>query len=203
MKDLSFPSDAVAALLELALAVAIPFIVYYLAQFVRRYAEEARRRMGETERSLLDRAIEVAVKSVEQKGLAGLISGGEAKKQEAIKIAGQYLEHFGLRLDVGRISDMIEAEVLTQFSHPTAPSLSPGQRAQILDKAVELAVLAAEQSGLTGVIENEGKKKKAYAIQFAERYLREHGFEMELDVVSDMIEAQLIKLLMEARRQVG
>lgn len=203
MGDLEFPTEAVSGLLQLFLAVAIPFVVYYVAQFVRRYVAEARSRMGDTERNLLDRAIEMAVKSVEQQGLAGLIPGGAAKKQAAINIAQQYLDQFGLQLDATRIGDMIEAEVLTQFSQPSAPTLGPAQRAEVLDKAVQLAVLAAEQSGLQGFIENEGKKKKEFAVNFAERYLREHGIAVELDVVGDMIEAQLIKLLMDARQKVG
>ena len=203
MNELTFPSEAVSGLLELALAVAVPFVVYYLVQFVRRYLEMARSKIRDADRGLLDRALEIAVKSAEQKGLAGVIPGGEAKKQEAIKITQQYLEQFGVQVDVGRIADMIEAEVLTQFSHPSSPALAPAQRAGILDKAVELSVLAAEQSGLTGVIQNEGSKKKEYAVNFAERYLKEHGLAVELDVVGDMIEAQLIKFLMQARQRIG
>jgi hypothetical protein len=199
MDDLAFPSEAVSGLLELAVAVAIPFLVFYLVQFVRRYLETAQNRMRETDRDLIDRALQIAVKAAEQKGLAGLIPGGEAKKQEAIRIAQGYLGRFGLQIDMGRISDMIEAEVLTQFSQPSSPALAPAQRAQILDKAVELAVLAAEQSGLAGLIQNEGQKKKEFAVRFAERYLKEHGLKVELDVVADMIEAQLIKFLMQAR----
>jgi len=203
MDNLTFPTEAVSALLELALVVAIPFVVYYLIQFVRRYMDEARGRMRDTERNILDRALEMAVKSVEQQGLTGLIPGGEAKKQAAIKIAQQYLKQFGVQIDVNRVADLIEAEVLEQFSSPTAPTLDPAKRVEVLDRAVELAVLAAEQSGLTGVILNEGKKKKEFAVDFAERYLKEQGIEVELDVVGDMIEAQLIKLLMQARQTAG
>ena len=53
------------------------------------------------------------------------------------------------------------------------------------------------QSANSGM--NEGQRKKEFALRFAERYLKEHGLEVELDVVSDMIEAQLIKFLMQAR----
>ncbi len=196
-------AEVISALLELALVFAIPFVAIYLAKFVRRYLDEARNRMRERERTLLDRAVEVAVKSAEQQGLAGLIPGGAAKKQVAINIAQQYLAEFGLRVDAVRLADLIEAEVLSQFTKPAVATLGPAQRVAVLDRAVELAVLSAEQSGLTGLIRNEGRVKKEYALKFAERYLKEHGIKAELDVVSDMIEAQLIKLLMDARKRVG
>lgn len=67
---------------------------------------------------------------------------------------------------------------------------------EILLQAVEIAVRAAEQSGLAGYISDVAESKKRFALEAAERYLANFGLVMDLDVLSDMIES-------EVRRQFG
>ena len=59
--------------------------------------------------------------------------------------------------------------------------------------AVRIAVLAAEQSGLAKLIDNTAKAKKAYACEVAEQYLRRYNFDVDLDVLLAMIEAEVFK----------
>ena len=132
----------------------------------------------------------------------GVIRKGEFKKQEAIRVAQEYLGRFGFQADASALDDLIEAHVLTLFGPSAASSLGPIERANILDKAVELAVLAAEQSGLNGTILNQGATKKMYALDFAERYLKEQGVDADLGIIGDMIESQLLKLFIQARKKV-
>lgn len=64
----------------------------------------------------------------------------------------------------------------------------------MLENAVDMAVRAAKQSGLAGYIKNEGRIKKRFAIDAAERYLRSMGLGgLDLDVLSDMIEAEVYR----------
>jgi hypothetical protein len=54
-----------------------------------------------------------------------------------------------------------------------------------LEWAARNAVLAAEQSGLKDLALN----KKAFAITAAERFLKSQGFDIDLDVIAEAIEA--------------
>lgn len=59
----------------------------------------------------------------------------------------------------------------------------------MLDEAVRVAVLAAEQANLAGFIED----KKAYALDVAEKWLGERGFKIDLGVLADRIEAAVME----------
>jgi len=59
----------------------------------------------------------------------------------------------------------------------------------MLDEAVRVAVLAAEQVNLSGFIED----KKDYAIGVAEKWLAERGYKINLAVPSDRIEAAVME----------
>ncbi len=60
----------------------------------------------------------------------------------------------------------------------------------MIDEAVRVAVLAAEQSKLAEHIDN----KKEYAIDAATRYLEARGFKIDLALISDRIEAAVMEL---------
>lgn len=62
-----------------------------------------------------------------------------------------------------------------------------GEWAWALEQAAEIAVRAAEQSKLAGLI----KDKKTYAITIAEKYLGERGLAIDLDVLDAAIEAEV------------
>ena len=59
----------------------------------------------------------------------------------------------------------------------------------MLDEAVRVAVLAAEQANLAGFIED----KKVYAMDVAEKWLAERGFKIDLGVLADRIEAAVME----------
>ena len=60
-----------------------------------------------------------------------------------------------------------------------------------LTEAVRIAVAAAEQSGLAKLISDTAESKKAFAIDFAERWLARAGIDMDLDLIVDAIEAEV------------
>ena len=59
----------------------------------------------------------------------------------------------------------------------------------LLDEAVRVAVLSAEQVNLAGFIED----KKDYAIGVAEKWLAERGYKIDLGVLADRIEAAVME----------
>ena len=62
--------------------------------------------------------------------------------------------------------------------------------ADVLAYAVEIAVEAAEQIFGPG----KGEEKKQYAIQAAEKYLKELGLVIDLDVIADAIEHEVYEM---------
>lgn len=70
-------------------------------------------------------------------------------------------------------------------------SLSAQQQVFIRGVA-QMAVLAAEQSGLKELIKNTGKEKLAYALNYMQAELEQHGLGgIKLDVLKGAIEAAL------------
>lgn len=65
-----------------------------------------------------------------------------------------------------------------------------------IEEAAQLAVDAAEQSALAGLIGAAAEEKKRFACDFAERYLAQFNIRVDLDVIADLIEV-------EVRRQFG
>ena len=63
--------------------------------------------------------------------------------------------------------------------------------APVLEYAAETAVLAAEQIFGSG----QGKEKKQYAIDTIQKILAENGIELNVEVISDAIEAEVYKWL--------
>jgi len=56
---------------------------------------------------------------------------------------------------------------------------------------VNQQVKSAEQQGITGAIANEAKAKQAWVLEQAEKALAKKGFNVDLDVVVNIIEAQV------------
>ena len=70
---------------------------------------------------------------------------------------------------------------------------------QQLDWIVELAVKAAEQSGLNGAIANTAAEKRAYAIMVVTEFLHAHKLDyIDLNVIEAAIEAAILKGLQNA-----
>ena len=60
-------------------------------------------------------------------------------------------------------------------------------------------VLAAEQSGLAGIIKNESKEKYAWVLENLEKQLAEQGIVLDLETLSSMIEAAVKEELNKER----
>jgi len=79
---------------------------------------------------------------------------------------------------------------------------TPETRSALIDKAVEAAVLAAEQSGVKQVAVEAGAQiamsKKQYAVNLANQYLTEHGIKVDPALVDGLIEAQIMRLKLKA-----
>lgn len=107
-----------------------------------------------------------------------------------------------MAIDVEEIATLIEAEVNSQFTKYAPPVDTPEARSALIDKAVEAAVLSAEQSGLKKVaIEgaaNVALSKKDHASNLAQKYLAEHGLKIDTSLIDGLIEAQIMKLKLKA-----
>jgi hypothetical protein len=190
-------SDFLSLLAQALLIIALPVVIAAAVQHFRAMARRHYDSLNEERQQWLDRAVKIAVQVAEQTGFLEGLAGSE-KRDRAIEVAQAFLEERGVTIDLDRLVALIEAEVLTQFSNPSVPADTPQARQALIDKAIEAAVLAAEQSGLKGLIKNVGEEKKAYAMQVARQYLNEHGITIDEELASGLIEAQLLRLSLAA-----
>jgi len=191
-------TDFLAYFAEALLVIALPILIAALVQWLRLLTARLRGQLDENQRSIIDRAVTTAVQTAEQVGVWEALKGHE-KLARAAQIAQAFLDEKGIKIDAGRLTSLIEAEVLRQFSNPTVPVDTAEERQTLIDSAVEAAVLAAEQSGLKGLIQNVGIEKKAHALRTATEYLNNHGIAVNEDLLGSLIEAQLLKLAIAAR----
>lgn len=190
--------DFLSLVSEGLLVVALPIVIAAAVQHYRVMTGRLADKLGEDKWAAIQRAITTGVQVAEQTGLYEKL-GGPEKKKRAIQIAQSFLEERGITLDVEKVASLVEAEVLEQFSNPSVPADSPGERQMLIDKAVESAVLAAEQSGVKGLIENTSDSKRAYALNMANQYLNTHGIVLDEELVAGLLEAQLLRLVLAAR----
>jgi LL-H family phage holin len=198
--------DSLALLAQTLLIIALPILVMAVAYWLKQRADEIKSKLGKDKLTALESIAAVAVRAAEQAGLSKQLKGGAAKREQALRVAQDYLNSLGLKLDVQTITSAIESEVLRQFNSGQPPTDSSEARAALLDKAVEVAVLAAEQSGLkaaaAGATAN-GEQKKQYALSLAQKYLETNGIKVDLSVVDGLLEAQIMKFKMQAAGNVG
>jgi len=65
----------------------------------------------------------------------------------------------------------------------------------LLDEGARIAVRAAEQLGLAGLI----RDKKEYAMNFVRNFLASHGIDVDLDIISAAIEAAVLEEFNKAK----
>lgn len=191
-------SDFLSLLAQGLLVIAIPVVIAAAFQWFRKISAELKQNLTETQWRVIQSGIRIAVRAAEQAGLSGQLGSGSEKKEYAIQAAQGYLDQSGVSIDVKDISTLIEAEVNKQFSNYAPPIDTPETRSALLDKAVETAVLAAEQSGARQLAIDAGTNlamaKKDYAMDLVKKYLKEHGIKVDPALVDGMIEAQVLRL---------
>lgn len=203
--DFKVISDFLAMLAQALLVVALPILIAAAAFWLKQKGDEIKSKLTKEQLAALESIGSIAVRAAEQAGITKQIAGGGAKKEYALQVAQNYLNSAGLKVNVSAIANVIEAEVLKQFNSAAPPADTPQARAALIDKAVESAVLAAEQSGLKVAAANVGasiaEQKKQYALGLAKKYLDDHGLRVDLSVVDGLIEAQIMRFKIEATKK--
>ncbi len=195
-------TNFLATLAQSLLIIAIPIVVAGLFMWVRQKAAEIKQNLSKEQLEMIEKGVKIAVSAAEQAGFSGLLQTGNEKKQYAIDAVQRFLDRSGVPIDVDEIATLIESEVNSQFTKYAPPVDTPEARSALLDKAVEAAVLAAEQSGAkklaietaTGV----AVSKKDYAVDLATKYLAEHGLKIDPTLIDGLIEGQIMKLKLKA-----
>ena len=182
------------------LIIALPVVIAAAFQHLRVMTKQLDDKIGEDRRIAIVNAIKGAVQVAEQ---AGIIDGliGPEKREHAIQYAENYLKEKGVNLDLDQMADLVEHEVKLQLTTPTPPEAIFASRQALVDKAIETAVLAAEQSGMKGDIENTGQSKKEYAIRLVAQYLEQYGVTVPEGIISAMIDAQILRFVLAAKGQ--
>jgi len=183
------------------LVIALPIVIAAAVQHYRVMTDRLTAGLSADQRELLVQAIKLAVQVAEQSGvLEGLL--GEEKRQRAIQYAQDWLLQRGINIDVGMLVDLIEDEVRRQFNDPTPlPSVNDAAanalaRQKLINESIEKAILAAEQSGLTGEIANTISSKKAYAADIVAKFLQPYGIHVDPKLASGLVGAELMRTSM-------
>jgi hypothetical protein len=187
--------EFLALLAQALLIVALPIVIAAAVQHYRVMTARLKARVGEEQFDILQRALALAVTVAEQTGLTeGLI--GPEQRARAIKFAQDYLNQRGVRIDLDKLATLVENEIRKQIESPTAPVDSPLARQELIRQAIESAVLAAEQSGLSGQILNTAIDKKAFAMDMARQNLQLYGIQANDSLINGLIEAQLLRMFL-------
>lgn len=170
------------------LVIALPIVIAAGIQALRVQTS----RLGQERLETIMAAVRMAVGLAERAGLTEGLTSAE-KRAAALKAADTFLSKRGIQLDLEELADLIEAEVILQFNNPQPVTNTTEARDALLERAIQAAVLAAEQAGLAGFIENVGATKKAHAMNVAAQYLDEVGVSVSPDLTSQLIEAQVLR----------
>jgi hypothetical protein len=192
-------NDFLVLVAQVLLVIALPIVIAGMVVWLRQRLGEVRSKLTQDHLSILEKAAALAVRAAEQSGISKQIAeGGKAKKDYALQVLQNYLNSHGINVDLSMIDSAIEAEVHKQFTVPQTVTGTPESKAALIDKAVQGAVWAAEQSGLTGTLVEAGKslaeQKKQYALNLAQNYLAQYGIQADLSVIDGLIEVQVLRL---------
>lgn len=204
--DFQVISDFLFLLAQALLVIALPVLIAAAAFWLKQKGDEIKSKLSKDQLAALESIGSIAVRAAEQAGLTKQIAGGAAKKEYALEVAQNYLKSIGVKIDLSAVTNVIEAEVLKQFNNAAPPADTPQARAALIDKAVESAVLAAEQSGLKVAAANLGasvaEQKKQYALGLAKKYLEDQGVRVDMSVIDGLLEAQIMRFKIKAAETV-
>ncbi|MBU1661617.1 MAG: phage holin family protein [Chloroflexi bacterium] len=184
------------------LVIAIPIVVAAVFLWARQKSAEIKQNLTKEQLSIVEAGIKLAVRAAEQVGLSGQLKTGGEKRDYAVNSVQKYLDRAGIPIEVDEIATLIEAEVNSQFSNYAPPVDTPETRSALIDKAIETAVLAAEQTGAKKLAVETAAgvamSKKDYAVDLASKYLAEHGLKVDTSLIDGLIEAQIMRLKLQA-----
>lgn len=198
-------SDFFSVLIQGLLVLAIPILIAFAIPWLRQKANEVKQKLSADQLDMLQKGAQFAVKAAEQAGLSGQIKNvGKEKKEFAISAAQGWLDRAGLKVNADEIASMIESEVHSQITNPTPMADSAESRSQLLEKAINVAVLAAQQGSVqefanrlaTGLIDSQ----KDYAAGFVKKYLDQYGLKVDPDIIDGLINAEVLKLRLQSMR---
>lgn len=195
-------TDFLSLLAQGLLIVALPFVIAAAIQHLRVMTGRLKSQMSQDRQDAIEQAVRIGVQFAERVGLLEKLVSTE-KRKRAIETAQKFLAERGVKIDLDQLVTLIEAEVQRQFHNPTPPADSALARQALIDSAVQSAVQAAEQSGLSGLIQNIGTEKKAYALQMAAQYLKQHNITVDEQLISGLIEMQLLGATLTTSGQSG
>ncbi len=190
--------EFLALLAEGLLIVALPIVIAAAIQHFRVMTRRLRTSGDEERWEAIQRSVVLGVAAARQIGLTDSLAG---LRQRAVQLAQDFLDERGVQIDVNRLAMLVEAELASQVRNPSLPVDTAQARQALLQATIEAAVLAAEQSGMKGLIQNTAVDKKAYAMEMARRYLQEHGVTVDESLISGLIEAQLLRLFLATRSE--
>jgi hypothetical protein len=184
------------------LVVALPIVIAAAIQHLRVMTNRLKANMSQERQDTIDWAVRAGVQFAERVGLLEKLASSE-KRKRAIEVAQKFLAERGVKIDLDSLITLIEAEVQKQFHNPTPPIDAAQARQALIDSAVQSAVLAAEQSGLSGLIQNVATDKKAFALQMAAEYLKRHSMTVDEQLLGGLVESQLFITTLAERTQSG
>lgn len=195
-------NQSLLTVVEIMLIVTLPLVALAAIQNMRLASERLKTEVEDRKRKSVGEIVKTAVAAAEQTGLLDNLVGAE-KKEMALEVAESFLRERGLNVDLRQLSNLIEAEVLnlTHMESATSTPSSAVEQQELVNNAVETAVLAAEQSGTKGFIPNVGTDKKAYALKLAAQFLEANGIHVDEELLGGLIEGQVMKLVLAARGQ--
>jgi hypothetical protein len=183
--------DFLSLLAQGLLIIALPIVIAAAIQHLRVMTNRLRADMSQERQEAIDWAVRVGVQFAERVGLLEKLVSSE-KRKRAIEAAQKFLAERGVNIDLDSLITLVEAEVQKQFHNPAPPVDAAQARQALIDSAVQSAVQAAEQSGLSGLIQNVSTEKKAYAMQMAAQYLKQHNITVGEQLMSGLVESQLL-----------
>jgi hypothetical protein len=198
-------TDFLSPIVQGLLTLAIPILVAVAVPWLLGKAKEIKQNMSAEQAAMFEQGVQIAVRAAEQAGISGQIANtGRQKKEYAINAAQNYLNRLGLKVNVDELATLLESEVHKQFTNPQPLVDNPETRSALIDKAIETAVLAAQQGSVqnliadltTGLVES----KKQYAVDFTAKYLEQHGITLPPELVSGLIDAQIMRIKLQAQR---
>lgn len=99
--------------LEIVLPVLATALAGLVVAWITKIVNQVKSKLSQEAQWYIEQAVTSAVLAAEQLNLSGKI---EDKKDYALQVAEQWLAEKKIKIDLAKLSDLIEAEVMSQFN---------------------------------------------------------------------------------------